>query len=73
VLDFTKLEAGQIRIERRPLHLETLTSELIQLFEPQSATKGIGLRYVCAADAPDTVLADAERLRQVLINLVAMR
>jgi signal transduction histidine kinase/ActR/RegA family two-component response regulator len=70
VLDFTKLEAGQIKIERRPLHLETLTAELVQLFEPQSAVKGVALRYVCAAEAPDTVLADAERLRQILINLV---
>jgi signal transduction histidine kinase/CheY-like chemotaxis protein len=70
VLDFTKLEAGQIRIEARAIPPHRLAAEIIQLFEPQSLLKGLTLATTHDPDVPDMVRADAERLRQILINLV---
>jgi PAS domain S-box-containing protein len=70
VLDFSKLEAGEIRLAPRPVDLPQLAHEVMDLFSQQAAAKGVGLALDLADGIPPAVALDADRVRQVLINLV---
>jgi len=67
ILDLSKVEGGEMRIERTPVHLQPQVQQVLALVEPQARQFGVKLE----AGALDLVaLADATRLRQVLLNLV---
>jgi signal transduction histidine kinase len=69
VLDFSKLEAGRMRIETRPFDLGTVATNVIELLTPQAAEKGIELGLRWSPNNPQTLVGDAGRIRQVLLNL----
>jgi len=69
VLDFSKLEAGQIEIRREPGSPHAIATDAIQLFGPQAEEKGIALNLELDT-LPDKALIDTARLRQILLNLV---
>lgn len=69
VLDFSKLEAGQVTIERRPTDPLALGRQALEMFEPAMDKKGLAHSFE-AVDAPALVLADDTRLRQILVNLI---
>jgi len=69
VLDFSKLEAGRMRIETRPFDLGNVATSVIDLLTPQAAEKGIELALCWSPKNPRVLLGDAGRLRQVLLNL----
>ena len=71
VLDFGKLEAGQMRLERRPLDPRAIVFEANELFSMQAFAKGVELSSSCNPDVPQTVFGDALRLRQIVDNLVS--
>ena len=68
VLDFSKLEAGQVRFEPRPIALEAFGRSTLDLFGPQAGAKDLTLTF--DMEGPGRVMADPDRLRQVLLNLV---
>jgi PAS domain S-box-containing protein len=70
VLDFSKLEAGEIRLQPRPVDMTALGHEVLALFGGQAAAKGVALDLDLADGIPAAVAVDSDRLRQVLINLV---
>lgn len=70
ILDFSKLEAGQIEIKRQPASPLAVLSQTVELFGVQAEEKGLVIRLEVAEGFPETVLLDADRLRQVLLNLV---
>ncbi|MGA0603218.1 PAS domain S-box protein [Caulobacter sp. KR2-114] len=70
ILDFSKLEAGEIRLEHRPLAVREVVESVTQIFEAQAAARGLTLTAAVAADMPASVRGDAQRLRQILLNLV---
>ncbi|MGC1301851.1 MAG: ATP-binding protein [Caulobacteraceae bacterium] len=67
VLDFSKLEAGHVQIELKPLSVIRLVEDVRGLLSLQAAAKGVALEL--DADAPPFVSGDLARLRQVLVNL----
>ncbi|HVY00528.1 MAG TPA: ATP-binding protein [Pseudorhodoplanes sp.] len=69
ILDFSKVEAGRIDLEARPLSLTALVEDVAELLAPRAQTKG--LEIACYADdaLPARVIGDVARLRQVLLNL----
>jgi PAS domain S-box-containing protein len=69
VLAFAKLEAGQVELDLRPLAACDLLSEVEPLVAPLAQARGIALS-VQECDRALRVLGDAERVRQVLLNLV---
>jgi signal transduction histidine kinase/CheY-like chemotaxis protein len=69
VLDMSKLEAGAMELEARPVDLVELTSGAAALFEEAARAKGLTLRVEAPGWAP-LVLGDPVRLRQVLHNLL---
>ncbi len=69
ILDLSKLEAGQLRLEIRPFTLETLIAKLHSLLGPTAHAKGLDLRLTPLAPV-GTLLGDPLRLEQVLTNLI---
>jgi PAS domain S-box-containing protein len=70
ILDFSKIEAGKLVIDRAPFDLRRVVEEVAELLAQQADAKGIDLIVHYAADAPTRFEGDADRLRQVLMNLV---
>ncbi|WP_407052019.1 sensor histidine kinase [Methyloraptor flagellatus] len=70
VLDLAKVEAGRLDLAEAPVDLGALVEEVVELLAPRAHGKGIELVGRIAPDVPAEVMADAARLRQVLINLV---
>lgn len=62
-------EAGALSLERESLDLAHLAADLVAGFRAQADAAGVTLTV--ADSGPVTVEADPERLRQVLVNLVA--
>ncbi|MCA8975920.1 MAG: response regulator, partial [Planctomycetes bacterium] len=70
ILDLTKVEAGKLELQDRDFSIRGLASATMQSFEPSALEKGLELGCVVASDSPDLVRGDADRLRQILTNLV---
>ncbi len=71
VLDLSKIEAGEMHIERAPFALPSLIDELGELMALQAETKKIGFTVVRPDDLVPTLEGDATRLRQILTNLLS--
>jgi signal transduction histidine kinase len=71
VLDFSKLEAGKVVLESRPLDLYALVDQVHAFFAPQACDKGIELGTSCSPDVPQRLLGDDTRIRQIITNLLS--
>ncbi len=69
-LDIARIEAGRLTLEPAPLRFADLLQELVDMFEPQAAAKGLAFRFEPSGALPTWVRADEQRLRQILINLL---
>jgi signal transduction histidine kinase len=70
LLYFAKLDAGRLEFRREPVPVGIVTEDLEAVLDPQLRAKR--LRYACAmTDAAELICGDAERIRQILINLLA--
>lgn len=70
ILDFSKIESGKMEVERTPFELSLCLEEALDLFALQASAKRLELGYSIAPDVPVSLLGDATRLRQVVVNLV---
>ena len=70
ILDFSKLEAGQVDVRPVPTVLVEVVSGTLALFENPAAAKALKLSIDLAASMPEVVMLDADRLRQILVNLI---
>jgi signal transduction histidine kinase len=70
ILDFSKMEAGKLKLEETEFHLATLISEVMELVARPAQQKGVGLGWTIAPDVPARISGDSLRLRQILINLI---
>jgi signal transduction histidine kinase/CheY-like chemotaxis protein len=71
ILDFSRIEAGRVRLEAIEFSPKYVMEEAAELYAEAAANKGIELIVDIATDVPELVIGDAGRLRQVLINLIA--
>jgi signal transduction histidine kinase/DNA-binding response OmpR family regulator/HPt (histidine-containing phosphotransfer) domain-containing protein len=71
ILDFSKIEAGRIELERRPFVLSETIEGALDVMGPIAAAKGVELLYDLDPDLPVTVVGDAGRLRQIVLNLLS--
>jgi PAS domain S-box-containing protein len=69
VLDFSKLDAGQLDLDPQPVEVAEFLRETVDLLSAQAAAKGLRLETSIAPDTPDWVLLDPGRVRQILLNL----
>lgn len=71
VLDYAKIEAGQLEIEQHPTSLRQMAREIETLWGPHAETKGLTLTIDAAGLDQDMVIGDPTRLRQIVFNLVS--
>ena len=71
VLDYSKMEAGQLELVNESFDLRKLLSLVAQLFSFQLLEKNLPLRVRVDDAIPTYLLGDALRLRQILVNLVS--
>lgn len=69
VLDYSRVESGQLQIEDVDFDAVGLVDEVLALLGPRAADKRIELAAVIDPDVPRTVSGDPGRVRQILINL----
>ncbi|HEU4518224.1 MAG TPA: PAS domain S-box protein, partial [Microvirga sp.] len=70
ILDFSKIEAGQIELDPKPTHIASLVENVISIIRGVATKKKLELQVSLDPPIPCTVVADGDRLRQVLLNLV---
>ncbi|WP_431856968.1 ATP-binding protein [Azospirillum sp.] len=70
ILDQSKMEAGQVKLEERGFDLGRMLSDCRDLMSNAASGKGLLLHMVLADDLPRLVRGDEARIRQVLLNLL---
>jgi signal transduction histidine kinase/ActR/RegA family two-component response regulator len=70
VLDMSKIEAGQTRIDSTPFDLHGLVADVADMIRVRAAENRLELITEVMPEVPRCVRADAVKLRQVLINLL---
>jgi signal transduction histidine kinase/ActR/RegA family two-component response regulator len=70
VLDFSKLEAGRMRVEPVPCSPVAVTQDAIALLRPSARAKGLELVSRYDFPLPAHVRLDPSRLHQILINIL---
>jgi signal transduction histidine kinase/ActR/RegA family two-component response regulator len=70
ILDYSKLEAGEMRLERGIFDPVDLVEETVALMSAMADKKGLALTVNAAQDVPRALTGDATRVRQVLLNLL---
>ena len=69
ILDFTRLEAGRLEIERREFSPVSLAENVLDLLEPVASRKGLAIEMDVRGEKLVRAVGDPTRLRQVLLNL----
>jgi len=70
VLDFSKLEAGQVDFTPQPNQPVEFAHDTLVMFSPQANAKGLSLEFIEEGDLPEWLAFDQDRLRQILLNLI---
>ncbi|MBL8072676.1 MAG: two-component sensor histidine kinase BarA, partial [Nitrospira sp.] len=69
ILDFSKIEAGRMEMEAVAFRLEDVMDHLANVVGIRAEDKGLELLFDIKQDVPGTLVGDALRLGQILINL----
>ncbi|MEA2785013.1 MAG: two-component system, sensor histidine kinase and response regulator [Candidatus Eremiobacteraeota bacterium] len=70
ILDFSKIEAGRMQIDSAPFSPVVAVENATDILAAAARKKGLSLSTYVAPDVPLRVAGDADRLRQVLLNLI---
>ena len=70
LLDYSKIESGQLALERVAFRLDDTLQSIAILSSPAAWAKGLEPVFAVAPDVPEQLLGDPLRLEQVLLNLV---
>ena len=70
LLDFSKIEAGKLELDLADFSLRAAVGDTVRALAVRAHKKGVELICCVEPDAPDALVGDAVRLRQVLLNLV---
>jgi signal transduction histidine kinase/ActR/RegA family two-component response regulator len=70
ILDFSKVEAGQIELATAPVTVRRIVDEAVAMIGPPAQAKGLTLNAVLNGEVDQPLMADPMRVRQVLLNLL---
>ncbi len=70
ILDFSKIEAGMLQIENIPFNLGNTIRQVLDVFQQAAQDKGLEFNVNIFTDAPNHLIGDPLRFRQILTNLV---
>jgi signal transduction histidine kinase len=70
ILDYSKIEAGQLTIDPIPFDLEVAIGDVVELLSTRTEEKGLAIIMRYAPNAPRRLIGDAGRIRQIVMNLM---
>lgn len=70
LLDFQRLESGQMEAHKVPLRIPSFFNEITDSFQPQAKTKGLDFILTIENSTDKVYLGDSVRIRQIIGNLV---
>ncbi|HZK84175.1 MAG TPA: response regulator [Desulfosporosinus sp.] len=70
VLDYSKIEAGVMKLSIAGFCTRTMINEVVSLFQNSTKKKGLIMDVLIEDDVPDNLLGDSFRLRQIISNLL---
>lgn len=71
ILDYSKIESGNLKLESRLLDLGFVVESAVNLISAQAMAKDLNLVYEIAHDCPVEIMGDITRIRQILLNLMS--
>ncbi len=71
ILELSRIEAGRVTMKPVRCDLDQLLDDLEWMFRERAEGKGLEFALLRGSDLPRWVMADEDKLRQVLVNLVA--
>lgn len=70
ILDFSKNEAGKTALHEEPFVLKNCMDSALELLLLKAEAKGLYIEVTTGAEVPEHLIGDADRLKQILLNLV---
>ena len=71
VLDYSKVQAGKMKLDLHPVDLPALILETVALMNAQANERGLALESRVEAEVPHYIRTDSARVRQVLLNYLS--
>jgi signal transduction histidine kinase len=71
VLDISRIEAGRLALSMEPVMVGDVADRAMSVMRPLAEERGISLNVEMGATRPLHVIADRQRLHQVLLNLIS--
>ena len=71
VLDIARIEAGQIALSLESVSVSEIVGETLNLIHPLAAERGVTVELAGADAGGRSILADRQRFKQVLLNLLS--
>ncbi len=70
ILDMSKIEAGKVELQPKPVKFRSIIKEIRQIFSLKVSEKGLEFIVAVSDDIPETLVLDEARFRQILVNLI---
>ncbi len=70
ILDFSKLEAGKLRLDNIPFNLRDAVDDVVDILSTTAHEKNIDLLVEIKPDTTDNLIGDNQRVKQILTNLI---
>jgi signal transduction histidine kinase/ActR/RegA family two-component response regulator len=71
VLDYSKVEAGMLVLEKAPMSLQGVLNKVVSLTAEAAQSKGLDLEVDIQPGLPDELIGDSLRLSEILLNYVS--
>ena len=71
VLDIARIESGRMALSLEPIEVQDAIKEALDLIRPLATERGVSITVEGTSERPQFVLADRQRLKQILLNLLS--
>jgi len=71
ILDYSKIEAGRLKLESEAFELENIFMRLRVIFSDSFEKKGLELHFLSKDNVPNIIVSDELRIAQVLTNFLS--
>jgi two-component system, sensor histidine kinase ChiS len=71
ILDYSKIEAGKVKLKNIEFSLSTLLSNLEKLYKPICLKKGVDFKLILSSQIPEIIYSDMQKIGQILNNLLS--
>ncbi|MDN5285600.1 MAG: luxQ 1 [Mucilaginibacter sp.] len=71
ILDLSKIEAGDVQLERNPINIQGIVQSAISMLRPEVNKKSLLMSHRIDENVPKQVYGDEVRLSHILLNMVS--